>query len=319
MARRGTADLQAYELYLKGRYWTYQDAERAEEFFRRAIARDPRFAAAWAAIADTWLVHGRFTNEPPQESFARARQAALKAIEIDPDSAEGHAALAQVYADHDWDWKRAEAEYLRALELHPNSAVAHGQYTYLLLFRRDFDAALEHINRACEIDPLSPAWACLKGYALDCSGRNSEAVRHLEETLRLHPRLIPVLLHLGMVSTNGGNPQRGVALFREARSLGADPPQLLGLEAWALARSGDREGALRIVRDLEQRSEREPIAVSNLALAWTALGNHDRAFAWLEHALRNRIFLVRTVTVHPGFAALRRDPRYPELIRRMGL
>lgn len=319
LARRTTSDVEAYELYLKGRYWATTEPERAEEFFQRAVARDPNFAAAWAAIADTWLLRGRYGNTSPRVQFDKARQAALKAVALDPDSADGHAALAQVYADHDWDWKRAEAEYRRALELNPSSDVAHGQFAYLLLFRRDFDGALEHARRATEIDPLSPLWAIVRGFALDAAGRHEESIRSLEETLRVHPDLSPALLHLGMAYTNAGKPEMGIARLKEALVSRPKSVQLLALLAYAEAKAGHRDAALAIVRDLEKRAEHEPTASPNLAMAWTALGDHDRAFFWLERAYTDRLFLLRVITVGDGFAPLRGDPRYADLIRRMGL
>jgi DNA-binding winged helix-turn-helix (wHTH) protein/TolB-like protein/tetratricopeptide (TPR) repeat protein len=319
LVRRPTEDAEAYELYLKGRYRSYFDPERAEEFYRRAISRDPEFAAAWAATADLWLFRGRYSNSSPREPFEKARAAATKAVSLDPDLAEGHAALAQVYADHDWDWQRAEREFRRALDLNPNSDVAHGQFAYLLMFRRDFAGALEHARRATEIDPVSPLWAILRSQVLHYAGRHDEAIRNLEETLRLHPQLIPALLHLGLIYTNTGRPENGIAKFREAQAIGSDSTQLLALEAFAHATAGDRESALRILQDIEKRSERESVAASNVALAWTALGEKDRAFAWLERAYDQRIYLLRSVTVQPGFAPLRGDPRYAELVRRMGL
>lgn len=317
--RRPTANLEAYNLYLKGRYWFFSDPVRAEEFFRRAIALDPRFAAAWAGIADAWLHRGRYRNASPREQFDRAREAAMKAVALDPELAEGHAALAQVYADHDWKWDLADREYRRALELNPNLDTAHGQFAYLLLFRRNFDTAIEHSRRATEIDPLSPLWAVVHGYVLDSSGRHQEAIRHLEETLRVHPDLIPALLHLGMAYTNAGKPEIGVARLQEALQLAPGSTQLLGLQAYARAKAGQRDAALAIVRDLERRSEHETISAQNIALAWTALGNHDRAFHWLERGFEERIFLLRVITVQKGFAPLRGDPRYADLIRRMGL
>jgi tetratricopeptide (TPR) repeat protein len=216
VAQRPTSDLEAYELYLKGRYWAFAEPARAEEFYRRAIARDPRFAAAWAAIADSWLMRGRYGNTSPRKQFDLTREAALKAVALDPNLADGHAALGQVYADHDWDWGRAERELLRALELNPNSDRAHGQYAYLLTVRRDFDGALEHVSRTIAIDPVSPTWALVRGWTLDCSGRHEEAIRHLEETLRLHPRLIPALLHLGIAYTNAGKPDLAITRLDEA-------------------------------------------------------------------------------------------------------
>jgi DNA-binding winged helix-turn-helix (wHTH) protein/TolB-like protein/Flp pilus assembly protein TadD len=319
LARRMTADLEAYELYLQGRYLASTDPKAGEEFFRRAVARDPRFAAAWAAIADTWLFRGRYGNSSPRERFEQARGAAMKAVALDPGLADGHAALAQVYADQDWDWPRAEREYRRALELNPNSDVAHGQFAYLLMFRRDFDGALEHARRATEIDPLSPQWAIVHGFVLESSGRYQEAISSLEETLRLHPRLTPALLHLGMAYTNSGQPEIGIRKFHEGLAIHPGSSQLLALEAYAQAKAGHRDEALRIVHDLETRAAKEPAPAPNLALAWTALGDPDRAFHWLERAYEEHLFLLRVVTVEPGFAPLRSDPRYADLVRRMGL
>jgi DNA-binding winged helix-turn-helix (wHTH) protein/TolB-like protein/Flp pilus assembly protein TadD len=317
--RKLTADLEAYELYLKGQYWSALDPPRAEEFFRRAIARDARFAAAWAAIADTRLFRGRYANTPPREHYEQARIAARRAMELEPQLADAHAALAQVYADSDWDWKRAEEEFRRALELNPNDEVAHGQYAYLLLFRRDFDGALQHITRATEIDPVSPVWAIIRGFTLECAGRYDDSIRDLDETLRAHPKLIPALLHLGMSYTNAGKPEIGIAKLKEALAIHPHSTQLLALEAYAEARAGHRDAALQMIRDLEARAAHEPVAAPNLAVAWTALGNHDRAFYWLEHAYRDRVFLLRIITVEPGYTPLRNDPRYAELVRRMGL
>lgn len=319
LARQTTDDLEAYELYLKGRYWLLIEPARAEDFFRQAIARDPRFAAAYAAIAESWLFRGRFSNASPRTQFEAARAAALKAVEIDPSLGEAHAALAQVYGDHDWDWARADEEYRRALRLNPSSDTTHGQYAYLRLFRRDFRGALEHIERAVEIDPVSPLWQLQRGFILGCAGRHEEAIATLTEARRAQPRSIPLTLHLGMAYTNAGQPERGLAMFEEALQQSPGETQLLALQAWATARAGRREEALGIVRDVERRAARQPVAAPNLALAWTALGDHDRAFAWLDRALEQRLFLARIVTVHPGFAPLRADPRYAEVLRKLGM
>jgi DNA-binding winged helix-turn-helix (wHTH) protein/TolB-like protein/Flp pilus assembly protein TadD len=319
LARRPTADLEAYKLYLQGRYWAASDQTRAEEFFQRALARDPRFAAAWAALADLWLLRGRYGNSSPREQFEKARQAALKALELDPELAEGHAALAQVYADYDWKWAQAEREYRRALELNPSSDVAHAQFAYLLLFRRDFDGALEHAARATDIDPLSPIWASMRGATLDGAGQHEEAVRSLEETRRVHPDFAPALLNLGIAYTNAGKPEAAMARLQEALKLRPGSTQLLALLAFAQARAGHRDTALATLRDVEKRAGDESSPAPGLALAWTAVGDHDRAFYWLERAYRDHLFLLRVITVQPGYAPLRKDPRYADLITRMGL
>ncbi|HEX8410714.1 MAG TPA: tetratricopeptide repeat protein [Thermoanaerobaculia bacterium] len=316
LPQRPTNDLQAYELYLKGRYWAYSDPARADAFFRRAVARDPRFAAAWAAIAGTWLARGRYGNVSPREQFDKAREAALKAVALDPGIAEAHAALGQVYADHDWDWKRAEEEFRRALELNPNSDVAHGQYAYLLTLRRDFDGALEHSARAIEIDPLSAMSAVVHGWILDCAGQSDAAIAHLEETLRLHPRLVPALLHLGIIYATAGEPDLALNRLDQALAIQPGNTQLLSLKAYAHAKAGRRDQALTLIRDLET-TDHAP--APNLALAWTALGNHDRAFHWLDRAYEERLYLLRVIAAKPGYAPLRGDPRYAELMGKMGL
>lgn len=319
LAKKPTGDLEAYELYLKGLYLKERDGPRAREFFERAIERDPQFAAAWAAIADTWLLRGRFTDTNPREFFENARSAAEKAIALDPDLADGHVALAAVYGDYLWRWDDAEREYERALALNPNHANAHAWYAALSVFRRKFDRALEHSHRAEEIDPLSQLVLVNRGMCLRFSGRNEEAIRSLEETLRLHPNFPPAMLHLGMAYVNAGRAEEGMKRLGDALLVRRNPSQLPALYAYAAAKAGHRDEALRIVRELEERGKREPVADYNLALIWTTLGDFDRAFPLLERAYEKRSYLLRVITVEQGYAPLRADPRYADLVRRMGL
>lgn len=319
LAKKTTDDLAAYELYLKGSYWKYHDGPRAREFFERALARDPKFAAAWAAIAETWLMRGRFTDKDPRQYFESARTAAQKAIALDPELGEAHAVLASVYSDYDWQWEEAEREYQRALALNPNNSSAHTWYAALSVFRRNFDRALEHSRRAVELDPLSPVVLVNRGMCLRYSGHNDEAGRHLEEVLRLHPELPPAVLHLALSYANSGRAEEGMAQLRPFLAKRRVGSQLPTLYAYTAAKAGHRDEALRIVREVEARPPGEDIAAANLALAWTALGNHDHAFQWLERAYAKRSYLLRVITVEQGFEPLRKDPRYADLIRRMGI
>lgn len=319
LRKRTTDDLAAYDLYVKGQYLRYNEPARAQEFYERAIARDPKFAAAWAAIADAWLQRGRYTNSNPQRQFEQARAAAEKAIALDPALGDAHRALASVSADHLWRWDDADREYRRALELNPNDAFAHYGYANLLVYRRRFDAALEHSRRALELDPSSPMAGIGHGVVLRFSGRNEEAIRHLQETLRLHPRLAPAILHLGMAQTNAGHAAEGMNTLQDGLASARNNSQLQALYAYAAAKAGHRDEALRMLRDLEALSTRENVASANLALAWTALGDPDKAFAWLERAYADRLFLLRMLPVEQGFEPLRKDPRYADLLRRMGL
>jgi DNA-binding winged helix-turn-helix (wHTH) protein/TolB-like protein/Flp pilus assembly protein TadD len=318
LAKKTTSDLAAYDLYIKGLYLKDREGPRAREFFHRAIERDPKFAAAWAAIAETWLLQGRFTDGDNRVPFEKARMAAENAISLDPDLAIGHAVLASVYSDYQWRWEDAEREYQRALELNPNDATAHTLYAALSVFRGKFDRALEHSSRAVELDPLSPVTLSNRGMVLRFSGHNDEAIRHLEEALRLHRKMTPLSLHLGMAFTNTGQSEKGMQTLHDAMSASRSS-QIPALYAYAAAKAGKRGEALRVMRELESGNSHETLASINLALAWTALGDHDRAFLWLERAYEKRSYLLRVITVEQGFAPLRTDPRYADLVRRMGL
>jgi DNA-binding winged helix-turn-helix (wHTH) protein/TolB-like protein/Tfp pilus assembly protein PilF len=319
LAKRTTADPVAYDLYQKGVYWKERDPRRAVEFFERALARDPKCAAAWAGIASAALFSVRFSDRPHAEVFERARQAAEKAIALDPDLGDAHASLAALHSDYDWKFDQAEEEFRRALVLDPNSVDAQIGYSYLLVMRRQFDAAIEHSTRAQELDPVSPVAAVHAGLCLQMAGRNEEAIRSLRETLRLYPDLIPAKLHLAMALTNSGRVDEAAAVLRDALRQRPRSTALAALLADALARGGHREEALNIVNALEQRGATEPVAAPNLALAWVALGDFDRAFTWLNRACDRRVPLVRVVNAEPGFAPLRGDPRFAQLVKRIGL
>jgi DNA-binding winged helix-turn-helix (wHTH) protein/TolB-like protein/Tfp pilus assembly protein PilF len=319
LAKKPTGDLEAYNLYIKGLYWKDHDGPRAREFFARALTHDPKFASAYAAIADTWQMRGRFTDADPRPFFENARIAAEKAIALDPDLAAAHAALAAVYSDYQWRWQDADREYQRALELNPNDASTHSWYASFSVFRRNFDSALAHSRRAVELDPLSLAAVSNHGMCLRFSGRNDEAVRHLEEARRLYPDMAPLMLHLGMAYTNAGRAEEGMKILHDALAVRHNASQLAALYAYAAAKAGHRDEALRVVRELEAFSAHEPIAATNIAVAWTALGDHDRAFLWLERAYEKRSYLLRVITVEQGLEPLRADPRYADLVKRMGL
>jgi DNA-binding winged helix-turn-helix (wHTH) protein/TolB-like protein/Flp pilus assembly protein TadD len=319
LRKRTTDNLEAYDLYMKGQFVRDREPSRALEFYEGAIARDPQFAAAWAAIAETWIFRGRYTNNPPREQFEKARAAAEKAIVLDPALSDAHRALASVDADYYWRWDDADREYRRALELNPNDPDAHSGYAYLLVFRRRFDEALAHSRRAVELHPLSGLVLVGHGVVLRFSGRNEEAIRHLTETLRLLPNLPPALLHLGMAQTNAGRPAEGMKTLHDALAYAHNNSQIQALYAYAAAKAGHLDEALLMMRKLEALGAHEHVATPNMAIAWTALGDHDKAFANLERAYADHLFLLRTVTVEPGFEPLRSDPRYKDLVRRMGL
>jgi DNA-binding winged helix-turn-helix (wHTH) protein/TolB-like protein/Tfp pilus assembly protein PilF len=319
LAKRTTADPVAYDFYLKGVYWKGRDSIRAEEFFNRALERDPKFASAWAGVAAAALFRGRFSSRQAPELFEHARQAAQRALALDPELADAHAAIASIHSDYDWQFDRADAEFRRAIELDPNSLDARIGYSYLLAIRRQLNAAIDQARRAQELDPLSASAAVTLGMCLDMAGRTDEATRSLRETLRLYPDLIPAKLHLGLVLSRTGHADEAAAVLRDAIRARPHSTTLPALLASTLARGGHRDEALRIVQDLERRAATEPVDGTAMGEAWTALGNSDRAFIWLNRACDEHVPLVRTINAEPGYAALRSDPRFAVLLKRIGL
>lgn len=316
LAKKSTNDLAAYDLYVKGVYVRELDRERAREFFERALTHDRKFAAAWAGIADTWLMQGRFMDDDPRDAFEHAQAAAEKAIALDPDLAAGHAVLAAVYSDWLWRWDDAEREYERALALNPNDALTHAWYSSLLLYRRKTDRALEHSARAVELDPMSPIVATTRGMVLRSSGHVDEAIRALEETVRLH-EFPASSLHLAMALASAGRGEEGMERLRPWVERGS--VSFAALYAYAAARAGKREEALRVIHEIETNYQPREVAAMNIAVAWTALGEPERAFAWLEVAYAKHNYLLRVIAVEPGFDPIRNDPRFADLLRRMGL
>jgi DNA-binding winged helix-turn-helix (wHTH) protein/TolB-like protein/Flp pilus assembly protein TadD len=319
LTKRTTSNREAYDLYLKGVYWKGRNSARAEEFFRRAVALDPKFAAAWAGVAQSRLLQGKFSTRPRPEAFEEARQAAQRAILLDPELADAHAAIASIESDYDWQFDRADAEFRRTLDLDPSSLDGQVGYAYMLALRRQFDAAIAHARRGQELDPLSAPACVTAGMCLSVAGRNEEAIRSLRETLRLFPDLLPAKLHLGVTLVYAGHADEGAAVLRDGLRIKPQSTAIAALLAFALARGGHRDEALRIVHDLETGPTAEPVSEANLAQAWTALGDFDHAFALLNRACDERIPLVRVINAEPGFAPLRSDPRFGALIKRIGL
>jgi DNA-binding winged helix-turn-helix (wHTH) protein/TolB-like protein/Tfp pilus assembly protein PilF len=319
LTKKATTDLGAYELYTQGLVYKELAPAKAQEYFQRAVTRDENFAAAWAAIAETWLFRGRFTNYPPHDFFANARTAAEKAIAIDPDLADAHAALAAVYGDYDWRWDDAEREYLQAIRLNPNNATAHSLYAFLLMVRHRCDDALRHVRRAAELDPLSFGIGVTHGFVLRECGRSDEAIQQLSAWRKRHPDITPFGLHLGMAYTSAGKPAEGAKVLRETLPIARNNSQLQALYAYALVKAGQRDEALRVIDDLEKLGKSQSVASVNLAAAYAALGNRDRAFYWLERAYRDHLYLLRVIAIDPAYEPLRGDPRYADLMRRMGL
>jgi TolB-like protein/tetratricopeptide (TPR) repeat protein len=315
-------DGEAYLAYLHGRYfWN----ERSEEGFRRGLAefqraleRDPRFAPAWSGLADTYALMSNYGLARPRDVMPKAGEAARRALALDDGLAEGHASLALVLSSYDWDFAGAEREFKRALALNPNYALAHLWYGLMLQRLGRLQESQAALQRGLDADPLS---ATLRSNLDDLdfrSRRYEEAVARYRASLERDPgrafnhfELARGLCALGRYEEAGAQ----IARARELR--GGDDPMFTAFAAYIRGRAGDREGAAAELRRLEEDGARH-VPPYYLALVATGLGDKDRAFRHLEQALEERHVGAVSIREDPEFEALRGDPRFGELLRRVG-
>jgi eukaryotic-like serine/threonine-protein kinase len=310
----------AYELLLKGHFHRAKggtpDRKKAAEYFEQAIAADPGYALAYADLSDIdrSLINSGLLDQ--KEYLPRARAAAQKAIELDESLADGHYALANLMT-YAWQWADAEREYKRAIELNPNLALAHRWYaTYLRLMGRP-DQAITEISRARELDPLSPGVNATVGYVLSSARRYDQAMDALKTTVGLDSNYPYAYLFYGHTYAAQGRYAEAVAAYQRAVSLGLDTPATQIYLGAAYARGGDRDRALAVLERL--RSTPEHVSACELAILLTALGERERAFASLEDAYQAREIQLQALGVEPGLDPLRADPRFQNLLHRIGL
>ena len=315
-------DPEAYEAYLKGRYyWNKRTAagmQRAEAYFQQAIDKDPGYGAAYSGLADcnsglTW--HG-FT--PPAETLPRAKAAALKAIEIDPQSAEAHASLGLVL-NHEWDWTGAEAEYKRALQLDPRYANAHHWYGDYLSARGRHEEALVEARKASDLDPLNfmiGTWLALRYYL----ARDYErAVEQGRSTVELDQSFAAAHLVLGETYVQMRRYEQGLAELKSAASLSGDSPLYLAQVGVAYAEAGRKTEALQIATQLQAASLNRYVSPYGLAQIYAALKDKEQTFKWLDEAYVDRSVWMTYLAVDPVFDGYRSDQRFQDLLRRVRL
>jgi TolB-like protein/Tfp pilus assembly protein PilF len=324
LASRPPVDPEAYENYLKGRYYFSQrtaDAlHKSIASFQQAIASDPAYAPAYSGLAEAYAMLGFRGGLPSKDALSGAKKAALKAIELDNTLAEPHASLAFIAETYDWDWPTAEREYKQALELNPGYAQAHNWYAGYLTYTGRFNEGIAEAMRARELDPLSlPLNNALAGRLL-AGGRYDEALRQAEETLELDDHFAPAHQTLGWVYLHSGKQAEAIREFQKALELSgaADTDIQLDL-GFAYAMSGRRDEARRTLAKLEQMHQQGLVPSASVAILYGALGESSEAFAWLEKAYEERDPQLIYLKAGRRFEPLRKDPRFGQFVRRVGL
>jgi TolB-like protein/DNA-binding winged helix-turn-helix (wHTH) protein/tetratricopeptide (TPR) repeat protein len=320
--RGGNLDPEAYESYLKGRYYwnkrTGDGLQKALIYFQQAINKDARYGAAYSGLADcnsglAW--HG---FKSPAEALPIANAAALKAIEIDPQSAEAHASLGLVLT-HRWDWAGAEAEFKQALRLDPRYANAHHWYgDYLSIMGRHNEALLE-ARQALELDPLNLMIGTWVGRRFYLAGKYDLAIEQGRNTEELDANFAAVHLLLGENYVQVGLHDQGLAELQRAAGLSGNSPLYLAQVAVAYASAGKKTEALQIVAQLQSIAGTRYVSPYGLAQIYAALSDKEQTFRWLQFAYEDRAVWMSYLAVDPVFDGLRLDRRFQDLLRRVHL
>lgn len=314
--------LEAYRLYLKGRNaWnkrTGDALQEAIEFFNQAIEIDPNNSAAYAGLADCYnmlVVYGRLQ---PKEGFPKAKEAALKALEIDETSAEAHTSLAFIKFRWDWNRTETESEFQTAIKLKPAYAPAHQWYSSYLVAVERFDEAIAEAKRTEELEPLQFVASSHLGWIYYLSGKNDEAIEQCRKILELDPSSFPARRYLGLAYEAKGMYPEAISEFQTGVKLSGSP-LMLALLGHAYAVAGKRAEAQQVLTDLQQLQSQRYVSPYTVAAIYAGLGDHEQAFKWLDRAVEERDIWLMNLKVDPVFAKLRTQRQFTDTLARIRL
>jgi TolB-like protein/tetratricopeptide (TPR) repeat protein len=314
---------EVYESYLKGSFALGQGTTRAsvEESigdFESAIKQDPTFAPAYLGLARAYRDLGTvFFGASPSETRPKVIAAARKALELDPNLAEAHSVLANVL-QQDWQWAQAETEYGRALELAPNDASAYAGYALWLACEGRTDEAVTWIRRARQLDPIAVTGDRVS-WILFLAHRYDESIREARGALAVQPNNAWTSLTLGFALNANNQATEGVQVLEKALSLTKGSPAVAGVLVRAYAHAGRRADALKLIAELKRRRATGYVPAAAFVNAYLGLGDNEQAFVWIESAVKEKSNILQFVKTHPYFDPIRSDPRFVDLVRRVGL
>ena len=313
---------EAYEAYLKGRYyWNRRDAESLQQsvtYFERALAADGQYAPAYAGLADAYTLLGSVGGAlPPGEAMAKARQAAQSALALDDSLGEAHTSLAMVQFWHDWQWSDAEASFRRAIALNPSYPTAHHWFAIYLSAMGRHDEAMAEMDQASRLDPVSPIIQASRGWVLYQRRQFDRSLEECRRTLALEPTFLRAYNYIGMNYLQKRMPTEALRALQEADRLAGPSAVARGELAQAYVAAGRRREATAILDGLLEPGAYPYVASADIATIYIALGDRDRAFAWLEKAYQERSFAMVYLKVHPAYDPIRADPRFVDLLARL--
>ena len=320
VSSRYTGNAEAYQLYLKGRFYANKRTEdglrKGVAFFNEAIEKDPSYALAYAGLADCYALLYEYSAAPSKDLYPKAKAAATRALEINDSLAEAHTSLGAAY-EYEWNWAEAEKQYEKAIELNPNYETAHHWYSAYLISRGRFDEAIAEAKRARDLDPLSLIINTAVGRALNSARRFDEAIDQLLKTIDMDHNFAEARFHLALAYEGKHAYEDAIREFEKFIELSGDK----SMKTWiarVYAEAGNKNQALKVLAEVTESSKEEPPAYAAATL-FTALGDKDRAFEWLDKLYEQRSYYVVFLNADPALDVLRGDPRFAELLRRIGL
>jgi DNA-binding winged helix-turn-helix (wHTH) protein/TolB-like protein/tetratricopeptide (TPR) repeat protein len=322
LARNHTDNTEAYQLYLKGRYfWNKRTGDAIKtgiDYFSQAVEADPDYALAYAGLAEAYVLLANYSDSTPQEAYSKARAATTKALKLNDRLAETHTALAYIKAGYDWDFAGAEREYQRALELNPNYPTAQNWYAEFLGLMGRSTESITGMRRALELEPLSLMINVELGDMLLFARQYDQAIEQYRKTLDLDSSFVRAHVQLGQVYGQKGQYEEAISELKKAISLNSEDNYAIQLLGYMYAISRRTSEAYRALEELKERAKRTHVLPYDIAVIYVGLGEKDRAFEWLEKSFAERDEGLLYLRVDPVLDSLRSDPRFADLLRRVG-
>lgn len=314
---------EAYEAYLRGRYHSNKrvpdELKKAIDYFQQAISTEPQYALAYAGLADAYALLGLSGAMPAQEVMPKAKEAAFQALQFDNDLAEPNASLAFIRIFYDWDWVAAEREFKRAIELRPGYATAHHWFALYLAAMGRMQEATQEIKKALELDPLSLPINRDLGAIYYFSRNYDRAIEQYRKTLEIDSNFVTAHLNLGWAHFHKAMYKQAISAFQDALTHSPQNPQIIAALGWAYAELGRKEEVQKVLDQLNDLSGKGYVSPIDLAAIYIGLGERDRVFEVLEQAYRERSSMLVFLKVDPLWERVRPDPRFQDLVRRVGL
>ncbi len=323
LTKRHTHDTEAYGHYLKGRfYWNKRTEEnflKGIEHFRQAIEVDPNYALAYAGLADSYILLGFYTAQYPDHVMPKAKAAAVNALELDDSLAEAHNSLAYILYVYEWKWAAAEKEFKKAIKLNPKYATAHHWHAFKLAAMGRHEDAIAEMKLARELDPLALIINTEVGWAYYFARQYEKAIKHYQRSLEMEPGFAVAHMFLGTAYVQLGRYHEAIAELRKAIEYSGGGVGMNGLLGHAYARAGDKDGAIKMIEELTQQPPGRYVSPYNLALIYAGLGDIETTMSLLNEASEQHSLFLAWLKVEPMFDSVRSDPRFGELVKKIGL